>query len=88
MVGKSVTVIVFVGVNKSAPIAVTVGVKVIGVAVEVENTFCVGMGVSLAGGVWVGMVIGAGAVGVTPNWGRLIAGKPEQAASKSISTKI
>ena len=75
------------GVNKSAPIIVTVGVKVSGVGVEVANRFCVGMGVSLAAGVSVS-VGGAGGVGVASNCGMLIFGKPEQPARKIPSTKI
>jgi hypothetical protein len=42
-----------VGVNSSAPIWVTVGVKVSGVLVEVANRFWVGAGVMLAVGVGV-----------------------------------
>ncbi len=71
---------VLVAVNRSAPMAVTVGVKVIGVVVEVANKFCVGIGVSLTNGVFV--AVGAGAVGVTRNWGRLIFGRPEQPVRK------
>ena len=62
--GKSVAVAV--GVNNSAPRAVTVGVKVNGVGVEVANRFCVvgvtvadGDGVSVAG-TGVGVLINAG----------------------------
>ncbi len=47
--GKSVAVPV--GVNNSAPIWVTVGVKVRGVLVDVAKRFCVGAGVMLAVGV-------------------------------------
>ena len=51
----------FVGVNNSAPIAVTVGVNVRGVLVEVAKRFCVGIGVALTNGVRVSA--GGGAVG-------------------------
>ena len=46
--GKSVGVTV--GVNNSAPSAVTVGVNVSGVAVEVAKRFCDGMGVTVSCG--------------------------------------
>lgn len=52
---------VLVGVNNSAPIAVTVGVNVRGVLVEVAKRFWVGIGVALANGVCVSA--GGGAVG-------------------------
>lgn len=63
-VGKAVGkfVAVPVGVNNSAPIDVTVGVKVSGVLVEVAKRFCVGMGVLVENGV--GVSTGGGEVGV------------------------
>lgn len=84
MLGSLVGVIV--GVNNSAPIIVTVGVKVSGVAVEVANIFWVGMGVSLANGVR--EAVGAAMVVVARNWGKLIFGKLEQPARKTTSTRI
>ena len=61
-VGNGSSVTVPVGVNSSAPIEVTVGVKVSGVLVEVAKRFCVGAGVILGTGVVVGaaggMVVG------------------------------
>lgn len=56
-----------VGVNNSAPNAVTVGVNVRGVLVEVAKRFWVGMGVALEKGVDV--AAGGGAVGDAPNCG-------------------
>ena len=76
-----------VGVHKSAPMDVTVGVKVSGVGVEVANRFCVGMGVLLTAGVPVPAGDGGG-VGVASNCGRLRFGKPEQPARKIPSTRI
>jgi hypothetical protein len=75
-VGKSVgiSVAVPVGVYKSAPSDVTVGVAVSGVGVEVANRFCVGMGVSLTKGVAVS--VGRGGVGEASKDGRF--GRPEQ----------
>ena len=58
-VGKGVSVLV--GVNNSAPRAVTVGVNVSGVLVEVAKRFCVGIGVALENGVDVSA--GGGGVG-------------------------
>ena len=58
-VGKGVSVLV--GVNNSAPIAVTVGVNVSGVLVEVAKRFWVGIGVALENGVDVSA--GGGTVG-------------------------
>ena len=58
-VGKGVSVLV--GVNSSAPIAVTVSVNVSGVLVEVAKRFWVGIGVALSKGVAV--ETGGGAVG-------------------------
>ena len=78
-VGKAVAV--FVCVNSSAPIEVTVGVKVSGVLVEVAKRFCVGMGVLL--GAFVGVSTGGGCVAVAPSGGRLMSGKPEQPLKKS-----
>ena len=72
-----------VGVNNSAPIDVTVGVKVSGVGVEVAHRFCVGMGVLLAAGV----SVSAGGVGVN-NCGMLIFGKPVQPARKIPRTRV
>lgn len=83
-VGKAVAV--FVGVNNSAPIEVTVGVKVSGVLVEVAKRFCVGIGVLLANSV--GVSTGGGCVAVAPSWGRLIFGKPEQPPSNAPNTRI
>jgi hypothetical protein len=79
-VGKSVGMLVSVpvGVYKSAPIDVTVGVKVSGVGVDVANRFCVGMGVSLINGVRV--AVGGGGVGEASNAGRF--GRPEQPARR------
>lgn len=76
-----------VGVNNSAPMEVTVGVKVSGVGVEVANRFCVGIGVLLTAEVSVSAGCGSG-VGVASNCGRLIFGKPEQPARKIPSTRI
>ena len=47
---NGISVSVLVGVNNSAPSAVTVGVNVSGVLVEVANKFWVGIGVALANG--------------------------------------
>lgn len=58
-VGKGVSVLV--GVNSSAPMAVTVGVNVRGVLVEVAKRFWVGIGVTLSNGVAVSA--GGGGVG-------------------------
>ena len=49
------------GVNNSAPIAVTVGVNVSGVLVEVAKRFWVGIGVAVENGV--GVSAGGGTVG-------------------------
>ena len=62
-VGKSVAV--SVGVNNSAPRAVTVGVKVSGVGVDVAKRFWAGLGVTVADGAGVS-VAGTG-VGVLSN---------------------
>jgi hypothetical protein len=83
-VGKAVAV--FVAVNSSAPIDVTVGVKVSGVLVAVAKRFCVGIGVLL--GAVVGVSTGGGCVSVAPNCGRLIFGKPEQPPSNAPNTRI
>jgi len=83
-VGKAVAV--FVGVNNSAPIAVTVGVKVSGVLVEVAKRFCVGIGVLLTNGV--GVLVGGGEVGLAMNCGSLIFGKAEQLARSIPSIRI
>jgi hypothetical protein len=82
-VGKAVgnLVSVLVGVKFSAPSAVTVGVKVSGVGVEVANRFCVGIGVSLMDGV--GVSVGGG-VGVASKGGRLM---PEQPARRLASQR-
>ena len=56
--GRFVDVGVMVGVNNSAPIWVTVGVKVSGVLVDVAKRFCVGAGVSV--GTNVGVSTGGG----------------------------
>jgi hypothetical protein len=79
-VGKSVgiSVAVPVGVYKSAPIDVTVGVNVTSVGVEVANKFWVGIGVSLINGV--GVSVGGGNVGVASKAGRF--GSPEQPVSR------
>jgi hypothetical protein len=79
-------VAVIVGVNNSAPIAVTVGVNVSGVLVEVAKRFGVGMGVLLENGVAVST--GGGRVAVARNCGTLILGKPEQPARNVPSTRI
>ena len=80
--GKFVSVAV--GVNSSAPIEVTVGVKVSGVLVEVAKRFCVGMGVALIKGV--GVSAGGGGVGEVSNGGR--PGRPEQPARNNASRRI
>ncbi len=80
------TISVLVGVKRSAPIIVTVGVKVSGVGVEVAKRFCVGIGVSLGDGVCVAG--GGGGVAVASNCGILMFGKPEQPARKIPSTRI
>jgi hypothetical protein len=72
---------VLVGVNSSAPRAVTVGVNVSGVGVAVANRFCVGIGVSLTDGVGVSLA-GTG-VGETSSGGRLgIAEHPARITSR------
>lgn len=74
-VGKLVSVLV--GVNNSAPRAVTVGVNVSGVGVAVANRFCVGIGVSLINGV--GESVGGTGVCEASKGGKLI---PEQPARR------
>ena len=81
-VGKLVSVLV--GVNSSAPSAVTVGVNVSGVGVKVAKRFCVGMGVSLINGVDVSAE--RGGVCEASNGGRL--DRPEQPVSSTGSKKI
>jgi hypothetical protein len=83
-VGKAVAV--FVGVNNSAPIEVTVGVKVSGVLVAVAKRFSVGIGVLL--GNLVGVSTGGGCVAVAPSCGRSIFGKPEHPPSNAPNTRI
>ena len=81
-VGKGVSVLV--GVNNSAPIAVTVGVNVSGVLVEVAKRFCVGMGVALTKGVFVSAAGGAvGEVTSCATFCRAV--QPER---KIVSTRI
>ena len=76
---------VFVGVNNSAPSAVTVGVKVNGVGVEVANKFWVGMGVALINGV--GVSTGTGGVAVALNGGRLMFGKPPEQPARNVPNR-
>jgi hypothetical protein len=83
-VGKVVAVLV--AVNDSAPINVTVGVKVSGVLVEVAKRFCVGVDVRIGAGV--GVSAGGGEVGVAINCGRLILGKPEQLPRNKLRARI
>ena len=71
-VGKSVAVIV--GVNNSAPSAVTVGVNVSGVAVDVAKRFCDGMGETVC----VGEAVPAGGTGVGDAIKAAISGNAEQ----------
>ncbi len=86
-VGKTICVRVLVGVNSSAPMDVTVGVKVSGVEVDVANRFWVGIGVSVGAEVGVGEAAGGGGVAVARNCGILIFGKPEQPARKIPNTR-
>jgi hypothetical protein len=79
-------VAVFVAVNSSAPMDVTVGVKVSGVLVEVAKRFWVGRGVWLGGGV--GVTMTGGGVGLAPSCGSLISGRPEQPARNTPRRKI
>jgi hypothetical protein len=82
-VGNAVGIFVsvLVGVNNSAPSAVTVGVNVSGVGVAVANRFCVGIGVSLIDGVGVSLA-GTG-VGETSSGGKLgIAEQPARVTSR------
>jgi len=72
-----------VGVNRSAPIAVTVGVNVSGVLVAVAKRFWVGAGVAL--GKRVGVFAGASGVLVAPSDGRLIFERPEQPAKNMVT---
>ena len=83
MIGNSVAVPV--GVNNSAPICVTVGVKVSGVLVEVANRFCVGAGVMLAVGVGLSSTRGTG-VGVVINFVR--SDKDAQLERKIVKTRM
>jgi len=76
---------VLVGVNNSAPSAVTVGVNVSGVGVEVANRFWVGMGVALINGV--GVSTGIGGVAVALNEGRLIFGKPPEQPARRVPNR-
>jgi hypothetical protein len=62
-VGKSVAVAV--GVNNSAPRAVTVGVYVSGVGVDVAKRFCAGLGVMVTDGA--GVAVAGTGVGVLIN---------------------
>ena len=75
-----------VGVNSSAPIWVTVGVKVRGVLVEVAKRFWVGMGVLLENGV--GVSVDGGWVGVAASCGSWIFGRPEQPVRRLPNTRI
>jgi len=79
------SVSVLVGVNNSAPSAVTVGVNVSGVLVAVANRFWVGIGVALINGV--GVSTGKGGVGVTLNCGRLIFGKPPEQLARNVPNR-
>ena len=77
---------VLVGVNNSAPMAVTVGVNVRGVLVEVAKRFCVEIGVTLTNGV--GVSAGGGTVGDAISCPRLIFGKAVQLERKMDNNRI
>jgi hypothetical protein len=79
-VGKSVAV--DVAVKDSAPIWVTVGVKVSGVLVDVAKRFCVGAGVSV--GSVVGVSVKGGGVGVKIRL--VISASDAQLESKMVNT--
>ena len=69
-VGRMKGVSVLVGVKRSAPSAVTVGVKVSGVLVEVAKKFCVGIGVTVGMGVKVGEGRGVAVAASCERFGR------------------
>jgi len=86
-VGRSIgtSVSVLVGVNNSAPSAVTVGVNVSGVGEEVANRFWVGRGVALINGL--GVSTGTGGVAVALNEGRLMFGKPPEQPARNVPNR-